>query len=75
MAGNSAFSVSATWLSKGWVWAFENGGAPLPPQTTIIKWKNGTDAVKLDTIYPPRWPRQSSGATSIRSQSHSSRQI
>lgn len=58
MAGNSAFSVSASWLSKGWVWAYASGAA-LPPHTTMITWENGTDTVTVETVFPPRWPRQS----------------
>jgi hypothetical protein len=65
LVGNSAFSVSASWLSEGWIWAFDHGGGgdDLPANTTIVKWEKGVDAVTVETVIPPRWPRQA-GKTS-----------
>jgi hypothetical protein len=66
LIGNSHFSVAASWLSQGWLWAFKRRESLYPPQTTIFSLKNqGNTVTPVGThhqvwrgpVYPPRWPR------------------
>jgi len=72
LVGNSHLSVAASWLSKGWIWAFPhpNGRSLLPPKANEFnippsKRKGHTNGrvfndqgeVSLGSIKPPRFVR------------------
>ena len=60
LAGNSGLSYAASWLSKGWVWAFHFGKsdeAYSASEWTRIEW-NEKGEVHIPKIQAPRWPRK-----------------
>ena len=66
LAGSSGLSYAASWLSKGWIWAFQPGKGfspvnQLPPNATMFRW-NDQGVVEIVNIQPPRWPRQALGS-------------
>jgi len=66
LAGSSGLSYAASWLSKGWIWAFQPGKGfspvnQLPPNATKFRW-NDQGVVEIVNIQPPRWPRQAPGS-------------
>jgi hypothetical protein len=67
LAGNSGLSYAASWLSKGWVWAFnfnkhlDSGVSYSATEWTQIHW-NEKGEVHIPKIQPPRWPRQAPGS-------------
>jgi hypothetical protein len=62
LAGNSALSYAACWLSKGWLWAFQSDQHAVPTAMTEIHW-NEKGEVHIPKIHPPRWPRQAPGSS------------
>jgi hypothetical protein len=62
LAGNSALSMAASWLSRGWIWAFQHkAGGKMPPNSTLFNW-NDDGLVKIANIQAPRWPRIAPGS-------------
>jgi hypothetical protein len=59
LVGNSHLSIAASWLSRGWIWAFHHSSKP-PPNTTIFRWNGDLlrkNEVTVAQIHAPRWPR------------------
>jgi len=61
LAGNSALSTAASWLSRGWIWAFQHkAGGKMPPNSTLFNW-NDAGVVEVASIQAPRWRRPAPG--------------
>ena len=61
LAGNSALSIAASWLSRGWIWAFQHkAGGKMPPNSTLFNW-NDAGVVEVASIQAPRWRRPAPG--------------
>ena len=62
LVGNSALSTAASWLSRGWIWAFQHTtGGKMPPNSTLFRWEAEDGAVDVADIKAPRWPRPAPG--------------
>ena len=67
LAGNSGLSQAASWLSKGWLWAFQVERLvvrKVPTEMTEILW-NEKGELHIPKIFPPRWPRSPPRASSV----------